>query len=160
MEDTILIGDHILVNMTAYGFNNPAKPDQKMSQGKEPKRGDVVVFLYPEDPTRKMVKRLIGLPGDKFEIRDKQVYIDGKPLDEPYKVHKAEFAGLTAEDFGPVNVPPGYYFVMGDNRDNSKDSRAWGFVPRSYIVGRAFMIYYSYEPGHGFRWNRFGKSIQ
>lgn len=144
MEDNLLIGDHILVNKFAYAPTN-WDWEKKLLPIHEVKRTDVFVFKYPEDPTRNFIKRVIGLGNEKVEIRDKQVYIDGKPIAEPYKFHKPEFYGLTAENFGPVVVPPGYYFAMGDNRDNSKDSRAWGFVPKDYIKGRAFMIYWSFE---------------
>jgi signal peptidase I len=144
MEDNLLIGDHILVNKFAYAPTNFAW-EKYLLPIRDIKRTDVIVFKYPEDPTRNFIKRVIGLGNDKLEVRDKQVYINGNPIKEPYKIHKAEFFGLTAENFGPVTVPPGYYFAMGDNRDNSKDSRAWGFVPKDYIKGRAFMIYWSFE---------------
>lgn len=144
MEDNLLIGDHILVNKfafapTQFSWEKTLLPIHDVT------RTDVIVFKYPEDPTRNFIKRVIGLGGDTLEIRNKQVYINGKPIDEPYKFHKPEFAGLTLEDFGPVSVPQGYFFAMGDNRDNSKDSRAWGFVPRDYLKGRAFIIYWSFK---------------
>ena len=144
MEDNLLIGDHILVNKFAYAPTN-FRWEKKLLPIHEVRRSDVIVFKYPEDPTRNFIKRVIAVGGETLEIRDKQVFINEKPLSEPYKFHKAEFFGLTAEDFGPVHVPEGYYFAMGDNRDNSKDSRAWGFVPKDYIKGRAFMIYWSFE---------------
>jgi signal peptidase I len=120
------------------------------------KRGHVVVFKFPEDPSRDFIKRVIGLPGEKVEIRDKQVLIDGRPLDEPY-VHFLEPPlrrddpeyGLRAEsirdNWGPEVVPEGQLFVMGDNRDNSRDSRFWGFLPRDQVKGRALLVYWSYE---------------
>jgi signal peptidase I len=144
MEDNLLIGDHILVNKFAYAPTNWAW-ENRLLPIHQVKRTDVFVFKYPEDPTRNFIKRVIGTGGETVEIRNKQVFINDKPINEPYKFHKPEFFGLTAEDFGPVKVPPGYYFAMGDNRDNSKDSRAWGFVPQDYIKGKAFLIYWSFE---------------
>lgn len=144
MEDNLLIGDHILVNKFAYAPTQFSW-EKKLLPIRDVQRKDVIVFKYPEDPTRNFIKRVIGLGGETLEVRDKQVYINGKPIDEPYKVHKPEFAGLTAETFGPVTVPEGFYFAMGDNRDNSKDSRAWGFVPKDYLKGRAFIIYWSFQ---------------
>ena len=121
------------------------------------KRGDVIVFKYPEEPDRDFIKRVIGLPGETLELRAKKVYIDGKALDEPY-VHFLEPPGVSSElhettssdvreRYGPVTVPPNQYFMMGDNRDNSQDSRYWGFLPRDYIKGKALFIYWSYEGG-------------
>ncbi len=121
------------------------------------KRGDVIVFKYPEEPERDFIKRLIGLPGETVELREKKVYINGKPLDEPY-VHflqppgsASEYHEVTSYDvrerYGPVTVPPRQYFMMGDNRDNSQDSRYWGFLPRENIKGKALFIYWSYEAG-------------
>lgn len=144
MEDNLLIGDHILVNKFVYAPTNWAS-EKKLLPIDDVKRGDVIVFKFPEEPSRNFIKRVIGVGGETVEIKDKQVYINGKPIPEPYKFHKAEFFGLTAENFGPVKVPDGYYFVLGDNRDNSKDSRAWGFVPKDYLKGRAFIIYWSFE---------------
>ncbi len=144
MEDNLLIGDHILVNKFAYAPTN-FRWEKKILPIRDIKRTDVIVFKYPEDVTRNFIKRVIGVGGDTLEIRHRQVYINGKPIRETYTFYKPEYAGLTAEDFGPVHVPGGYYFCMGDNRDNSKDSRAWGFVPKDYIKGRAFMIYWSFK---------------
>jgi signal peptidase I len=144
MEDNLLIGDHILVNKFAYAPTQFSW-EKKILPIHDVKRTDVIVFKYPEDPTRNFIKRVIGLGGETVEIRDKQVFINGKPIDEPYKFHKPEFAGLTLENFGPVSVPEGHLFAMGDNRDNSRDSRAWGFVPMDYLKGRAFIIYWSFE---------------
>ena len=118
------------------------------------RRLDIVVFKYPDEPERDFIKRVIGLPGETVELRNKKVYINGQALDEPY-VHFLEPAShsqeITSFDvrerYGPVRVPDGQYFVMGDNRDNSQDSRYWGFLPRSYIKGRALMIYWSFDNG-------------
>ncbi len=154
MEENLLIGDHLLVNKfvfapTASGVERTALPVGTLA------RRDVIVFKYPEEPERDFIKRVIGLPGESVELREKKVYINGKPLDEPY-VHFLQPPGsLSAyhevtsydvrERYGPVTVPPNQYFVMGDNRDNSQDSRYWGFLPRENIKGKALVIYWSYE---------------
>jgi signal peptidase I len=154
MENNLLIGDHLLVNKfllapTATRLERALLPIGTI------KRGNVIVFKYPEDPDRDFIKRVIGLPGETVELREKHVYINGKRLDEPY-VHfleppggPGEFHEVTSFDvrerYGPVTVPPNHYFVMGDNRDNSQDSRYWGFLTRDYVKGRALVIYWSYE---------------
>ena len=155
METNLLIGDHLLVNKVVYSPS--LLPFEDAILAKKPiRRGHVVVFKYPEEPTRDFIKRVIGLPGETVEIREKVVYIDGKPLDEPY-VHflepplhpgDPEF-GLRIEgrgdNWGPRVVPPGMLFVLGDNRDNSKDSRYWDYLPIDQVKGRALMVYWSYE---------------
>ena len=158
MENNLLIGDHLLVNKFVVGPT--ASPVERALLPVRPiKRGDVIVFKYPEEPSRDFIKRVIGLPGETLELRDKKVSINGSPLDEPY-VHfleppgtSAEFREVTSTDvrerYGPVTVPPNQYFVMGDNRDNSQDSRYWGFLPRDYIKGKAVVIYWSYDAGLG-----------
>src|SRR5204862_2551801 len=154
MENTQLIGDHLLVNKfllppTATALERALLPVGTI------KRGNVIVFKYPEDPDRDFIKRVIGLPGETVELRQKKVYINGTPLNEPY-VHflapprgGTEFNEVTSfdvrEPYGPVTVPPNHYFVMGDNRDNSQDSRYWGFLPRGNVKGKALLIYWSYE---------------
>jgi signal peptidase I len=153
MENNLLIGDHLLVNKFVFGPTTGAF-ERGVLPMREPRRGDVLVFKYPDEPDRDFIKRVIGLPGETLELRAKKIYINGQPLDEPY-VHFLEPAHeaqeITSFDvrerYGPVTVPEGQYFVMGDNRDNSQDSRYWGFLPRSYIKGRALMIYWSYESG-------------
>lgn len=151
MEDNLLVGDHVIVNKFIYGTAGDG-PLSTLVPIREVRRGDVVVFRYPRDPKTDFVKRVIALPGETVEIRDKKVLIDGKPLDEPYAmfddpiIYPMQFAGLDSRDqLGPRAVPPGQYFVMGDNRDHSHDSRVWGFVPRALIKGRAFMVYWSFE---------------
>jgi len=156
MEQNLLIGDHLLVNKFVFG---PAETgiERTLLPVGTIKRRDIVVFKYPEEPDRDFIKRVIGLPGETVELRDKKVYINGTPLDEPY-VHflepprgSAELSEVTSFDvrerYGPVTVPPNQYFVMGDNRDNSQDSRYWGFLPRDYVKGKALVIYWSYEAG-------------
>jgi signal peptidase I len=153
MENNLLIGDHLLVNKFVFGPTRP-QVEKKFLPVREPRRGDIVVFKYPDEPERDFIKRVIGLPGETLELRNKKVYVNGQPLDEPY-VHFLEPASTSQEvtsfdvreRYGPVRVPGDQYFVMGDNRDNSQDSRYWGFLPRSYIKGRALMIYWSYDAG-------------
>jgi signal peptidase I len=154
MEENLLVGDHLLVNK--FVFAPTASPiERALLPVGVIQRGDVVVFKYPEEPDRDFIKRVIGLPGETLEVRDKKVYVNGSPLDEPY-AHYLEPPGQRAEPFettsydvrdryGPVTVPPNQYFVMGDNRDNSQDSRYWGFLPRDYVKGRALVIYWSYD---------------
>jgi signal peptidase I len=153
MENNLLIGDHLLVNKFVFG-PTVSRAERALLPIRDIRRRDVVVFKYPDEPERDFIKRVIGLPGETLELRNKKVYINGQPLDEPY-VHFLEPASASQEvtsfdvreRYGPVRVPEGQYFVMGDNRDNSQDSRYWGFLPRHYLKGRASMIYWSYESG-------------
>ena len=151
MEDTLLIGDHILVNKFATApLTLPF--ERAMLPFAEVRRGDVAIFRYPHDPQQDYVKRVIGLPGDTIQIVNQVVYVKKKgdegytPLIEPFAVHKDPKGVPDAlNNFGPVDVPAGQYFVMGDNRDDSLDSREWGFVPRENIVGRALLVYWSFD---------------
>jgi len=154
MEENLLIGDHLLVNKFIFGPTETAL-ERKVLPVDTIKRGQVIVFKYPVEPDRDFIKRVIGLPGETVEIKEKKVYINGKMLDEPY-VHflqppstNSEFHEVTSFDvrerYGPVTVPANQYFVMGDNRDNSQDSRYWGFLPRENVKGKAVLIYWSYE---------------
>jgi signal peptidase I len=154
MENNLLIGDHLLVNKFVFG---PAasRLERAILPVADIKRGDVIVFKYPEEPDRDFIKRVIGLPGETLEVRDKKVFVNGTALDEPYAHYlqpvasPSEFHEVTSFDvrdrYGPVTVPPDHYFMMGDNRDNSQDSRYWGFLPRENIKGKALVIYWSYE---------------
>jgi signal peptidase I len=165
MMDTLLVGDYILVNKFLYGpeiplteWHSPALQD--------PRRGDIIVFKYPQDEKRDFIKRIIGTPGDEVQVKGHTVFVNGRALSEPYiKVPEASFARGAAYcgyAYGcePTLVPPGSYFVMGDHRDNSQDSRYWGFVKRDKIKGKAFLIYWSWDgDGHWLRWWRFGKYI-
>jgi signal peptidase I len=154
MEENLLIGDHLLVNKFVFG-PTVTRLERLVLPVADIRRGEVIVFKYPEEPDRDFIKRVIGLPGEKVELKEKKVYINDKPLDEPY-VHflqppgqNSEFHEVTSFDvrerYGPVTVPPNHYFVMGDNRDNSQDSRYWGFLPRELVKGKALVIYWSYE---------------
>jgi signal peptidase I len=153
MENNLLIGDHLLVNKVVYSPSF-GRLESTLLPKKPIQRGHVVVFKYPEDPARDFIKRVIGLPGETLEIRNKVVYIDGKPLDEPYvrflspppRPEDPEFGrGDPIYNWGPRVVPAGKLFVMGDNRDNSKDSRYWDFLPIDQVKGRALLVYWSYE---------------
>ena len=148
MEDTLAIGDHLLVNKFIYGTKLPFS-DKRLLTLRDPRRGDVIVFEYPEDPSKDFIKRVIGTPGDVVEGKDKKVYVNGKPYENPHEVHKEKDI-ITKEmnprdTFGPVKVPPNSYFMMGDNRDRSYDSRFWGFVSRDKIKGLAFIKYWSWD---------------
>jgi signal peptidase I len=154
MEENLLIGDHLLVNKFVFGPTETGVERTLLPVGTI-KRRDIIVFKYPEEPERDFIKRVIGLPGETVEVREKKVYINGAALDEPY-VHflappsaPSELHEVTSFDvrerFGPVTVPADQYFMMGDNRDNSADSRYWGFLRRDYIKGRALVIYWSYQ---------------
>ena len=156
MEENLLIGDHLLVNKFVFG-PAPSRVERALLPIGTIHRGDVIVFKYPEEPDRDFIKRVIGLPGETIELRQKKVFIDGMPLDEPYAhylqpaMSGADLQEVTSFDvrdrYGPVTVPADQYFVMGDNRDNSQDSRYWGFLPRGYVKGRALVIYLSYDSG-------------
>ena len=151
MENNLLIGDHLIVNKMIFA---PALTglERAILPHREIRRGDVVVFKYPEEPERDFIKRVIGLPGDRLELRRKNILINGQPIDEPY-VHLIEppppedapATGDLRAWYGPVTVPEHQYFMMGDNRDNSQDSRYWGFLPESYVKGKALFIYFSFE---------------
>ncbi len=168
MEETLLIGDHLLVDKMAYA---PAGAISKyILPYSEPKRGDIIVFRYPTDIEQTFVKRCMGVPGDHIKVVNKEVYLNGHPLDEPYKYDRTDYIDSYRDNFpsepneilepggidmlehhvlnGEVVVPPGNYFAMGDNRDNSWDSRYWGFVPRENIIGKPLVIYWSFDrPG-------------
>jgi len=145
MESNLLIGDHLLVNKFVYGLHSAFL--SKIFPYKEPKRGDVIVFKYPNSPEVAYVKRLIGMPGDKIEMIGRTVYVNGQALKEPYTQYIDP--GSIYEHYPPgggyYQVPPNQYFAMGDNRDNSQDSRYWGFVPRDYILGKGLVIYWSFD---------------
>jgi len=154
MEPTLLVGDFLLVNKLVYA-NTISPIEEKILPRRNIRRQDIIVFKWPNDPTKDFVKRAIGLPGEKLEIKNKQVYINDKPLEEKYKVHSdseirsandaAEYSNDRRDNFGPVIVPEGHVFAMGDNRDNSDDSRFWGFLPLSNLKGRPWLIYFSYQ---------------
>ena len=185
MEDTLAIGDHILVNKFLYGTKIPFT-DKRVLTIREPRRGDVIVFVFPQDEEndkisswnkRDFIKRVIGTPGDKVQVIDKKVYVNGKPYENPHEVHKDGFTFQACppgsvpfsmppsdecprDNFGPVTVPPNEYFVMGDNRDRSYDSRFWGFVKKDYIKGLAFIKYWSWDSNdHTVRFRNIGRLV-
>ena len=163
MEDTLLVGDHLLVNKFLYGTRIPFT-DKKILAIREPARGDIIVFKYPNNENVDYIKRVIGLPGDVVEVKDKKVYVNGKKLDEPYTVFKDKDIiprKLQPRDnYGPVTVPEDSLFMMGDNRDRSYDSRFWGFVRLEKIQGKAFIIYWSWDGDDSWvRWDRIGIPI-
>lgn len=156
MENTLLVGDYLFVNKFLYGAKVPFT-DWSLPAIRQPKRGDVIVFKFPEDTKKDFIKRCIGTPGDKLEIKDKVVYVNDQPLDEPYvKLDDSRIlpraytsqgifpdGGGNKDNYGPVTVPPGHLFMMGDNRDHSDDSRYWGFMNTDLIKGKAIFIYFS-----------------
>jgi signal peptidase I len=159
MMNTLLIGDYILVNKFLFGPEIPFT-DQHLPGLRAPARGDVIVFKYPNDETRDFIKRIIAVGGDTVQVRDNRVWLNGKITDEPYVYPGSVRPGVSTHCgylYGcePTVVPPGSYFVMGDNRDNSQDSRYWGFVTREKIRGKAFLIYWSWNAEtHWLRWRR------
>jgi signal peptidase I len=167
MMDTLLVGDYILVNKFLYGPELPFT-DWRTPALRYPHRGDIVVFKYPQDEKRDFIKRIVALPGEEVQVRGQQVFINGQALTEPY-VKRAETPSPVSTQPGycgyayacePTVVPPASYFVMGDNRDNSQDSRYWGFVTEDKIKGKAFLIYWSWDSEkHWLRWWRLGRYI-
>ncbi|HSE58446.1 MAG TPA: signal peptidase I [Nitrospiraceae bacterium] len=182
MIPTLLIGDHILVSKLSYGFQWPT--DCKLQWNfppvncyasmtvvafGKPQRGDIIVFRFPEDEEKDFIKRIVGGPGDTVQLKNKTVLVNGQPLDDKAFTQRIDPGVVDGtinprDNFGPVTVPEGSYFVMGDNRDQSLDSRFWGFVREEKIRGKAFRIYWSWS-GQGnwtewVRWERFGKAIQ
>jgi signal peptidase I len=184
MMPTLLIGDFILVNKFTYGIRLPIT-DTKIIPIDQPKRGDVMVFRYPEDPSTPFIKRVVGLPGDRIGYFNKVVYVNGQPAQQDEvetfvgqgsgrnmtgaSVHSERLSSLEHQILiqqgypsveGEMVVPEGHYFVLGDNRDNSRDSRFWGTVPDSYLIGKAFTIWMNWDWGHGIDWTRIGMSIR
>jgi len=169
MKETLQIGDHILVNKFIYGVKLPFT-QTTLVPIKNPKREDIVVFKFPEDPDKDFIKRVIGVEGDEIEIRDKQLYINRLPFKGDYAVYSDPRIipkGMQPRDnFGPVTVPKNSLFVMGDNRDHSYDSRFWGFVGLDAVKGKAFIIYWSWNKENEgsfldyVRWGRFGMLLR
>ncbi len=191
MEGTLLVGDFLLVNKLVYGAEVPLL-GSTLPAIREPARGDVVVFQWPTDPTKNFVKRLVGVPGDTLAMRDGLLILNGRPQRERYVSHTEPGVDPVGEDFrwqrdylirsaqasvrdrpsrnnwGPLVVPDSNYFVLGDNRDNSLDSRYWGFVADSLVRGQPLLVYYSYAPDtarsfpwlSNIRWARIGSRIR
>ena len=164
MEETLLIGDHILVNKFIYGVKIPFT-DMTLIPISDPERGDVIVFKYPEDPKKDFIKRCVAVGGDVVEGKDKQLYVNGEPVEEPYiKITDTRAINRRfskRDNFGPITVPEGKIFAMGDNRDNSHDSRFWGFVDLEAVRGEAFLIYFSWnKQAKNLRWSRLAQVIR
>jgi signal peptidase I len=165
MEPTLLVGDYILVNKFLYGFRIPYM-DMKYFQFKKPKRGDVIVFIFPLDPSKDFIKRVIGTEGEKVEIIHNKIYINDRLIDDPWgHFEKRGFEDLQSMgNLGPVVVPKDSLFVLGDNRYNSEDSRFWGFLRLNAVLGKAFIFYFSWNRNAEnlfdmVRWSRIGKMI-
>ena len=165
MKNTLLIGDHILVNKFTYGIKLPFT-GTTLVPIKDPQRGDIVVFKYPNDPSKDFIKRVVGIAGDQIEIRNKEVYVNGKRLEQDFAIHTDDRILPGRDYFGPITVPENSLFVMGDNRDNSHDSRFWGFVSLKAVKGKAFIIYWSWNGENEgsivdyVRWSRMGQLLK
>jgi len=158
MIPTLLVGDHILVNKFLYGTKIPFK-DKRVLMFKKPERGDIIVFQYPENPDKDFIKRVVAIEGDVIESKNKMVHVNGNKVTEPYAQHTDSSMrpmGIEPRDnFGPVIVPKNKYFVMGDNRDQSYDSRYWGYVDIKDVKGKALILYWSWDSEKS--WARFGR---
>jgi len=170
MEPTLLVGDHILVSKFIYGIRIPYI-GKKFLTFHEPKRGDIIVFVYPEDPKKDFIKRVIATGGEEVQIKNRKISINGRTIEDPWGVYRERDGPFVPGDlrprdnYGPRVVPPKSLFVLGDNRDNSQDSRYWGFVDLSAVKGKAFIIYFSYHKRavsllNKVRWSRFGKLLR
>jgi signal peptidase I len=168
MEPTLLIGDHLLVNRLTYVMKIPFTDIVFLNLG-SPKRGDVIVFRYPVDASKDFIKRVIATEGDTVEIKDKAIYINGKTMEDPWGYYSDDsiMPGYLSpkDNLGPIVVPKDSYFAMGDNRDKSLDSRFWGFVKREHLVGKALILYFSWDGKssnivHYIRWARIGRLIK
>jgi len=156
MEDTLLVGDFLFVNKMVYGseidigYSGNRLFYYRFPSIREPRVGDIIVFRYPDDPTRDFIKRCVAVGGQTVEIRDKVLYVDGHPRDEPFAVHKDPRTlpreTSPRDNFGPFVVPQDHLFMMGDNRDNSQDSRFWGALPVNLVKGKAMFLYWSWDP--------------
>jgi signal peptidase I len=165
MEPNLLVGDHLIINRMIFA-PTVTGAERVLLPGRPIQRGDIVVFKFPKDPERDFIKRVIGLPGDQLELRQKKLHINGKPIDDPWAHYKSpaspdgqSLGDSRLDNYGPVTVPSGQYFMMGDNRDDSEDSRYWGFMPASYVKGEALFIYFSADPNStgwlpGVQWSR------
>lgn len=188
MEDTLLVGDFLLVNKAVFGAAIPGTA-ARLPAFSEPARGNVVIFIPPHEAGKNYVKRLVGMPGDTVAMLSKTFYLNGRPLDEPFARHSdandthaasmywqcryaigaaaGDACRPTRDNWGPLVIPAGHYLVLGDNRDDSEDSRYWGFVERDAIRGRPLFIYYSFDPSSqraapwfsSIRWNRLGSTV-
>jgi signal peptidase I len=163
MIPTLLVGDHILVTKFIYGTRIPFS-DKKTLVFRNPEKGDIIVFKFPENPKKDFIKRVIATEGDVIEERNKIIYLNGEAVKEPYAKHVDNLLrfGMNGprDNFGPLRVPKDKLFVMGDNRDQSYDSRYWGFVDLKAVLGKALIIYWSWDPDNFARFNRIGRVIR
>ena len=166
MLETLQIGDHILVNKFIYGIKIPFTDGKVLVSIKDPKKGDIVVFKYPEDPSKDFIKRVIATGGDTVQIINKKLYVNDKPVNgQEYASHKSSqiYSAMVSprDNLRKIKVPENKLFVMGDNRDNSHDSRFWGFVDLKAVKGQAFIIYWSWNKSEfGVRWSRIGDILR
>ncbi|MBN2568859.1 MAG: signal peptidase I [Deltaproteobacteria bacterium] len=163
MKETLLIGDHILVNKFIYGVKIPFLR-KTLIPLKEPERGDIVVFIYPMDRSKDFIKRTVAIEGDVIEIKNKKIFINDKPYNDGHGIYTDSLviphSMQPRDNFGPVKVPEDSIFVMGDNRDQSFDSRFWGFVKLEDVLGKAFIIYWSWDKiNNDVRWNRLARIL-
>ena len=167
MEPTLLVGDHLLVNKFIYGIRIPYA-NVKLFQWKKPQRGDVIVFIYPKDPSKDFIKRVIGTEGEKIQIIQNKIYINDQLIDDPWgHFERDSLPGYFLQgmgNFGPVVIPQDSLFVLGDNRDNSQDSRFWRFLGVNAVLGKAFILYFSWNANsedlfEKVRWSRIGNLI-
>jgi signal peptidase I len=156
MVPTLLIGDHILVNKFLYGIKIPLT-DRKILSIRHPEKGDVLVFKYPKNRKMDFIKRCIAVSGETVQIREKRIYVDGSPVKDPHAVFLDDQGRYleVRDNFGPLTIPDNKIFVMGDNRDNSNDSRFWGVVDLADVKGKAILIYWSWDRSRS--WPRFGR---
>jgi len=164
MEDTLLIGDRILVAKFAYGIRIPFT-ESRILDFHKPEIGDIFVFEPPPDAGKhNLIKRIVGLPGDIIEVREGELYRNNKAVKDEKYIKRYPFSFMRRQDFGPVEVPPGHIFAMGDNRDLSKDSRSWGFVPFENVKGQTFLVYWSWNGDgdwlHKIRFSRIGHRVK
>ena len=160
MLQTLLVGDHLLASKFSYGVKVPFT-NYYVYKGSDPQRGEIIIFEYPNDPSVDYIKRIVGTPGDTIEVRNKQLFRNGEPVKESFvRFTEPDRIQPVRDNFGPVTVPADKYFVMGDNRDNSMDSRFWGFVDRSAIRAKAWRIYWSWGGLGDIRWDRIGKAVE
>ena len=159
MLNTLHIGDRLFVTKFSYGIHIPFINKEIIDMG-QPEKGDIIVFPFPKDPSIDFVKRVVATPGDVVEIRNKQFYRNGKAVEETYIIHSDPLIINSHRDnFGPVTVPEGQVFVMGDNRDNSRDSREWGMVEKKTIRGKAWVIFWSSKSLFDIHWDRVGNLL-
>ena len=160
MVKTLLVGDHLLASKFSYGIKIPFTHSY-IYKGEDPVKGDIIIFEYPNDPSVDYIKRIVGTPGDTIEVRNKQLFRNGEAVKESFiRFTEPDRIQPVRDNFGPVTVPADKYFVMGDNRDNSMDSRFWGFVDRSAIRAKAWRIYWSWGGLGDIRWDRIGKAVE